>query len=1064
MQTKYMAIALVGALALSSATVANAANKFWKNSVGSGNWSTGNNWSAASAAGVDNAGVPTVDNSVVIAPTDGNNHNITYDYTGPALTLGSFSVDLTGPGTTTTTFSMSANNLTSQGLLVGVSGRGTVEQSGGTVSLSAGGGSPNLVLGDTVGSSGTYTLSGNGMLLASANEYIGNSGTGVFNQTGGTNTGSFFLYLGFASNGAGTYSLSGGSATFNSGTLVGGAGTGILNVSGTGVLNAGLTLTVADAPGSAVNLSGGTINTGALNFGGAPEDFNWTSGKLNLTTSVVWDPNVGPTSTSSAFGSSLTLGGNQTLMITGNETLANIGAFDLTLNSGSVHQVTGDITLNPMGTLSQNAGSTLSYSTLTQAGGAVNGTLLNLGNFVYQSGLFNGRLVNQGTVNLGSSFTAAGGVENVTSMSVNAGQVLNANGAGLENKGALTLAGGTINTTELNLHGSPATFNWSNGTLNLTNDVTWDSAAEVNTTASTFGSQLILANNQTLKVTGDETLGGLGAFNLQLISGGTHTVTGNLTIGTNGTLTQFFGSTLNTPTITLAGGTINGDGFANSAVLAGHGTLGGEGGFVNLGAMTVSGGTLTIDNTGANANSGVIAVPAGQQLELLSGSFDNVGTINLSGGAISGTSFFGNTAGIISGHGTIANLILNSGSMVVDTGILNVNSNIASNGEIYLAGGLATLGGTGAVNNSGLIRGDGVVTKVVNNNAIGEIRAEFGKRLKLSGVNGANAGQINLQGGTAEFAQALTNASGGQIIGRGTIIVGGAGLSNQGHVALSSGISDVFGDVTNNTGVASRGISVSGNADVTFWDDVTNVAGSLFRVSAGSSATFFGSYGGGGNITGTGDTFFEADVSPGASPASVTFGGNVYLGSNASLQIELGGTTLGTYDRIVVAGDLVLDGLLEVSILPGFTPGAGQSFDILNWGSLDGEFFDVDLPTLAGLTWNTSQLYATGVLSLAAAGLLGDYNGNDVIDAGDYTVWRDALAAGATDLLNDPSPGVVDGSDFTYWRDHFGDTLGGGAGAGAALNSQAAVPEPNTLAMLCVGSILGLAARRRGRR
>jgi hypothetical protein len=83
-------------------------------------------------------------------------------------------------------------------------------------------------------------------------------------------------------------------------------------------------------------------------------------------------------------------------------------------------------------------------------------------------------------------------------------------------------------------------------------------------------------------------------------------------------------------------------------------------------------------------------------------------------------------------------------------------------------------------------------------------------------------------------------------------------------------------------------------------------------------------------------------------------------------------------------------------------------------------------------------------------GLDGDYNENDEIDAADYTVWRDALTAGATVLANDPTPGVVDESDFIYWRDHFGDTLGSGAGSGAA-----AVPEPT---IACLAGILAVAA------
>ena len=79
-------------LCLAPATVAPAA-KFWKNSA-TGNWSTGTNWSAASATGVDNAGAPVANDTVNIRPTDGANHTVTYDV-GTPLTLTQLNVDLT---------------------------------------------------------------------------------------------------------------------------------------------------------------------------------------------------------------------------------------------------------------------------------------------------------------------------------------------------------------------------------------------------------------------------------------------------------------------------------------------------------------------------------------------------------------------------------------------------------------------------------------------------------------------------------------------------------------------------------------------------------------------------------------------------------------------------------------------------------------------------------------------------------------------------------------------------------------------------------------------------------
>lgn len=88
--------------------------------------------------------------------------------------------------------------------------------------------------------------------------------------------------------------------------------------------------------------------------------------------------------------------------------------------------------------------------------------------------------------------------------------------------------------------------------------------------------------------------------------------------------------------------------------------------------------------------------------------------------------------------------------------------------------------------------------------------------------------------------------------------------------------------------------------------------------------------------------------------------------------------------------------------------------------------------------------------------LRGDYNDNGVLDAADYTVWRDAYPDGA--LINDDD-GMADDGDFTYWRDHFGETLGGGAGSGASGVAAATVPEPSGLLLAVLGIALICAGR-----
>jgi autotransporter-associated beta strand protein len=294
-------------------------------------------------------------------------------------------------------------------------------------------------------------------------------------------------------------------------------------------------------------------------------------------------------------------------------------------------------------------------------------------------------------------------------------------------------------------------------------------------------------------------------------------------------------------------------------------------------------------------------------------------------------------------------------------------------------------------------------------------------------------GELILSGGTVT-AGTLVNQD-LLISNGGTLITGG--LTNYGQVDFRGGITNVYGDVSNAT--TFPGITISGRngpADVTFWGNVTNTADSRFSVSTGSSATFNGNYYGYG-IVGSGDKRFAADISPGFSPASITFDGNVTLASTAKLNIELGGTVPGSdFDHVTVSATLSLDGALAVSLINGFSPVAGDAFDILDWGVLGGAFSTIELPTLStGLTWNTSQLYTTGVLSVAT-GLAGDYNHNGIVDAADYAVWRDGL--GTTYTL----------ADYDVWKANFGNHAGSGN------NASTAVPEPRTIMLFLIGILM----------
>ena len=136
------------------------------------------------------------------------------------------------------------------------------------------------------------------------------------------------------------------------------------------------------------------------------------------------------------------------------------------------------------------------------------------------------------------------------------------------------------------------------------------------------------------------------------------------------------------------------------------------------------------------------------------------------------------------------------------------------------------------------------------------------------------------------------------------------------------------------------------------------------RAASQSSAVFLGAFSGSGGFTGGGDVFFEGDLRP-SDPVEVTFGGNAYLESTTNTVMQLAGPVAGSqYDQIKVTGQLVLAGDLDVVLLDGFQPQAGESFQLFD-GQLSGAFSQVTLPALGnGLQWNTSNLDTNGTISV----------------------------------------------------------------------------------------------------
>jgi GH35 family endo-1,4-beta-xylanase len=102
--------------------------------------------------------------------------------------------------------------------------------------------------------------------------------------------------------------------------------------------------------------------------------------------------------------------------------------------------------------------------------------------------------------------------------------------------------------------------------------------------------------------------------------------------------------------------------------------------------------------------------------------------------------------------------------------------------------------------------------------------------------------------------------------------------------------------------------------------------------------------------------------------------------------------------------------------------------------------------TVDGKAVPLSLLKGTSAYSLTVP--VGDYNSDGVVNAADYTVWRDTFGS-ATDLRADGNgDGMIDAGDYDTWLTRFGNDYASGPGAAAA------VPEPTTFLMLMAGGAL----------
>ena len=428
----------------------------------------------------------------------------------------------------------------------------------------------------------------------------------------------------------------------------------------------------------------------------------------------------------------------------------------------------------------------------------------------------------------------------------------------------------------------------------------------------------------------------------------------------------------------------------------------------------------------------------------------------------------------LGGDGSTATLIL-QGNNLTSTNTVQILDNAVLTGDGTLNGDAENHGTVipdkltinGTLTNHSLITGDGTLDGDIVNAAGGTVRALDN--------------HIN-------FPSGLTNQPGGLIAARDSLLDFGAGLTSSGNLTVSFGTSDIFGDITNN---ASGRIIASGSANVVFYDGLTNNGN--VQVSAGSTAVYFGDVDGTGSYTGGGTNFFEADFSPGASPGTSSFGGDVVFGPFADVMIEAQATTTAPIpgtdnDYLDITGNVTFDGTLN--ILP--TPDAGPIEDT----PLGNEYVVVTYATRTPNSyWHTitgsliNTVFALAPILDNAAGTLtlratipGDLNLDNTVSVADLSTF--ALNFGTTPGLYDETAmlsswqlgdfnadGAVTVADLSLLALNFGfDASDPTSGSPLSLTDAARlagidpslIPEPTTIATFAVIVTLSTTRRRIG--
>ncbi len=496
---------------------------------------------------------------------------------------------------------------------------------------------------------------------------------------------------------------------------------------------------------------------------------------------------------------------------------------------------------------------------------------------------------------------------------------------------------------------------------------------------------------------------------------------------------------------------------------------------------------------------------------VLGAGFRQAGMLTIADGSVVSSSrgILGSQVGslgtaIISGTGSLWN---NLGSLTLGSsgsGRLHVRDGATVNSaEAFLGStknslGEATVAGLGSTFDTGFIQvgyyGAGMLriengaivrsTAAVLGNAVGGTGSitlagngsELNSRDQIA-VGAAGRGEMAIKdGAVVSCSQAFIGSTSG---GTGEVSVAGPGstwhaanflyigLAGAGSLSISDGATvEVGGDLDDGRVVLGR---YSGHflppTEINLEDFGTLRlhGGRIDKLSGAATFNFNGGRleGVGTYQVGAGLTQNGGVLAPGNSAGVTTISGFYDLADGA-LEIELlsAGDAAGVgFDQLVVNSGVTLGADSQLNLLLGYAASVGDSFlivDSKNTSPISGAFAGGDALTAEyeSLRYSFALDYTAGTgndiaLTVASVALVGDYNGDGLVDAADYTVWQDAVGTtvAAYAGADGNGDGVVDDGDHAVWAAHYGASL-------EAVMAQA-VPEPAGVVLAVLALVAG---------